>query len=152
MRSRKSRVFICECKKGSEPYVQELILYFCEYFERKQHLYSVFPDIAMVIEGDGCKDIKIPLKHKEDIIRYNEWRSLRKKVYAELIPYCPGDRIEGEKAGRYGVPVLMSGRRKDDIPKLVSGANGLYFDDYCEFECCLEYINENYKLFKSACV
>lgn len=142
MRYEKYRKIICDCRPEGIGYSNEAVLYFCEFFDRYAKFYSVYPEIILVLRGSGQDDIKIPVKHKEDIIKekdfhFEEEVMGRKEGEALVIPYLP----EGSGAGSpEGIPVLISGRCREGVREVTGKGLGLYYNDYFEFEAGLEYL------------
>ena len=150
MRSDKSQLVICDCPEGGQDFVKEAVLYFCEYFERKQSFYSSFPEIALILNGECADEIKIPLKHKGDVIRYNEWERDGRVPIFRLIPFFEEDGSlgKGQDEDEFpGLPLFISGRWKQNVEILKRDGRGIYYNDFYEFEGGIEFLTENYKIF-----
>lgn len=128
-------------RKDAGKNVDILIRYFCEYKKRNQRR------LKLVLIGGG--NIDIPKKHEKDIVDLG-FVPIQDKydAYAAAILLCQPSThesfslviMESWLAGR---PVLVHEQCEVTKSFAIETGGGLYFNDYFDFEGCVNYVMEN---------
>ncbi|MBO4636354.1 MAG: hypothetical protein J5685_04330 [Clostridiales bacterium] len=153
MRYEKYRKVLLDCRPEGIGFANEAVLYFCEFFDRFAGFFTVYPEVVLILRGEGQDQVRIPVKHKEDIAREKEFCSDdevmgRKEGEVMIIPYTPSDDYTKQLRKTVSSPLLVSGRCSAAVEDVRANGCGLYYNDFYEFEGGLSYLLGKDSIFK----
>ena len=137
MRYEKYRKVLLDCRPEGIGFANEAVLYFCEFFDRFAGFFTVYPEVVLILRGEGQDQVRIPVKVMG-----------RKEGEVMIIPYTPSDDYTKQLRKTVSSPLLVSGRCSAAVEDVRANGCGLYYNDFYEFEGGLSYLLGKDSIFK----